>query len=347
MDRAGIQVLTAIDGAPSEIQVIPFGAHHTDKGDFVLDEESAEAVVNDFNSRQNDMVIDYEHQTLSGQEAPAAGWIKRLTFYPPSSPLAKGGKEGGGIWAAVQWTERARDYLSGREYRYLSPVFLKRLADNRVVRLINAALTNQPAIDGMVPLVNKGSVTPESSGGVPPGKEVRVMKRLLVMLGLPDDAGEDEAVSALEAVMSGFSEFRARVASAIGLSEGAALSEVAGTIMAMKQAEGRMSEIPELMGRISELKSRLAKKDACELVSAAMKQGKVTPAQREWAASYAETDPEGFKVFVSKAPEAVPMGEAAAAGASVPYAVDEMQAHVNSLLMVDEGIFRKHNKKEG
>jgi len=125
-----------------EIQLIPFGYHATSKGDFLLDDEALKLVVSTFDSQVNDLVVDYEHQTLSGKEAPAAGWIKKLM---------NRGKQG--LWGLVDWTDRSRDYLRRREYHYLSPVFLKRQSDSRVVRLLNAGLTNAPEIDGMEALV--------------------------------------------------------------------------------------------------------------------------------------------------------------------------------------------------
>jgi len=142
----------------SEIQLIPFGYHVTSKGDFLLDEEALKLVVNTFDSQVNDLVVDYEHQTLSGKEAPAAGWIKKL--------MNRGRQ---GLWGVVDWTERARGYLGRKEYRYLSPVFLKRQSDGRVVRLLNAGLTNAPEIDGMEALVvNKSGfgVTVQTSGAL-------------------------------------------------------------------------------------------------------------------------------------------------------------------------------------
>jgi hypothetical protein len=137
--------------APSEIQVIPAGYHTTPKGNFLCDNESAALVLQAFAGKSNDMVIDYEHQTLEGCQAPAAGWIKSM------KGLVNRGTEG--IWAVgVEWTDRARQLIANREYRYLSPVFLVRKSDNRVTQLINVALTNQPNIDGMVPLINKGGL---------------------------------------------------------------------------------------------------------------------------------------------------------------------------------------------
>lgn len=41
----------------------------------------------------------------------------------------------------------------------------------------------------------------------------------------------------------------------------------------------------------------------------ALKAGKITPAQEEWAKSYALKDLDDFKAFVEKAPQVVPMGE--------------------------------------
>ena len=145
-------VLSAkVYGPPAEIQVIPFGRHETANGPFVLDGDGVRDIIRDFESRQNEMVIDYEHQSLGSGEAPAAGWITRLV---------NRGEDG--LWAVVEWTRRARRYLEGREYRYLSPVFLKEADTGRVVRFLNAALTNTPAIDGMVPAIReelKGQLT--------------------------------------------------------------------------------------------------------------------------------------------------------------------------------------------
>ena len=360
----------AKESPPMEIQIIPFGEDiPTEKGPFTLDEEGAKAIILDFDAQKNDMVIDYEHRTLSGQEAPAAGWIKKLFAVIPASEEKDSGQAGTtkgqagmtekkapGIWAVVEWTDRAKQYLKNREYRYLSPVFLKRLSDNKVVRLINAALTNQPAIDGMEPIVNKGAETPDESGdvgarlGAPAkqGKEERIMKRLLEMLGLPETATEDEAVAVIRTMLD--TAAAAQVASkevlaALGLTEGASASEVTGTIIAMKQS---YEKAPDLTKRVSELEASAKKKCADELVETAMKEGKVTPAQKDWALSYAGRDPEGFKVFVSKAAVVVPMAEVAGAARSETGVapLDEMQMAVNKALGVSEEMFKKHAQKE-
>ena len=134
------------------------------------------------------------------------------------------------------------------------------------------------------------------------------MKKVLEMLGLKPEATEDEAVLALTA-LKGKAEkpeikqiMPKEVLEVLGLKEAASLSEVTGTILALKQP-GNVVSVQEFQS----LKRRLAEKERDELVALAMKVGKITGAQKEWADEYAMRDIEGFKVFVAKAPVVVPM----------------------------------------
>lgn len=361
--------MESLQAPPEEIQIIPYGTHETDRGAFSLGEEDMRGMVEDFGSRTNDMVIDYEHQSLSGGEAPAAGWIKRLI---------NRGRDG--VWAAVEWTPRAREYLGNREYRYLSPVFLKRLSDNRVVKLLGAALTNTPAIDGMVPIVNKEHMSsraaeqqfPKGHSGLvsesreapeqarldddcccataplrycsnKERKEERSMKKVLSALGLTAGATEEEALKALEALRKrGESPVPQTVLAELGLGADAGEGEVLGAVAAMRQAAGSLAAA---RAELAELRARLSRVEAEELVAGAMKAGKLTPAQGQWALSYAGRDPEGFKVFAARAPAVVPTGELEALNLGSPPA-GGMQISVNRLLMVSDEAFRKHSKKE-
>ncbi|MCG6552502.1 MAG: phage protease [Candidatus Magnetominusculus sp. LBB02] len=327
MTEKTIKLVNTIDGAvPSEIQIIPYGYHETDNGAFVLDEESMSAIIGDFKSRQNDMVIDYEHQTLAGTEAPAAGWIKDL--------IDKGTQ---GLWASVEWTEKARQYIAAKEYRYLSPVFIMRISDSKVVKLINAALTNQPGIDGMVPLVNKrvSGITEAQT------KEEGQVIKVLAALGLAGDATEADVLKAIDALKAKTQKTANKaVLDAIGLNEDAGESEVTGTIMAMKQAQDGYETIAN---KVRELEGKLAAKEADDLVALAMKDGKITPAQLDWATNYAKTDAAGFRVFVEKAPAVVVTKEIAGGekAGGTGDALDETQRSVNKQLGIDDAKFRE------
>lgn len=311
------------EGAPSEIQIIPFGRHQTDKGTFVLDEAGMSEIISEFEGRKNDMVIDYEHQTLGGAEAPAAGWIKRL--------MNRGAN---GLWACVEWTSRAKTYLGGREYRYLSPVFLKTETGDRVVQLINAALTNQPAIDGMVPVINSRSAmgNPKKEGGQ------KMDKILLEALGIEDTADSMEraltAIGAMRATLEGVRE-------ELGIGADAASSELLGTLVAMRQSHDQISG---LAGRVYELEALLTGREADELVTLAMREGKLTPAQKDWARQYAESDPEGFRVFAAKAARLVPLSDIPAGPAKLAHGIDEIQNRVNEYMGITAHAFSKYVK---
>ena len=62
---------------------------------------------------------------------------------------------------------------------------------------------------------------------------------------------------------------------------------------------------------VKALEEKLADRDAEEAVELALKGGKITPAQRAWAKEYALKSPDGFKAFLEKAPQVVPMSEIA------------------------------------
>jgi phage I-like protein len=317
---------------PEEIQVIPYGVKiNTPKGPFTCDEESAAAVIADFEAHKNQMVIDYEHQTLQGTEAPAAGWITKL--------IDKG-KEG--IWAVVNWTDRAKQYLINKEYKYVSPVVAQRKLDLKIVRLINVALTNQPNIDGMVPLVNKLDYQIQNNK-----KEEPKMKDLLKLLGLAEIATEADAIVAINKLMEAATKngtvivANKGVLTALGLAETATEAEVTGTIMAMKQSHDQVGALAQT---VKDLKDKLSLKDATEVVALAMKEGKITPAQKPWADEYAKNDLEGFKVFVAKAPVVVVMGKVVNEDKHVDGALDDTQIEINKMMGVDQETYKKYDK---
>jgi len=90
------------------------------------------------------------------------------------------------------------------------------------------------------------------------------------------------------------------------LKEDAGISEVKASILAFKQG---MKTSNDLAKEVKELKEKLLAKETEEIVEMALKEGKITPAQKEWALDYARKDIEGFKVYVQKAPQIVPVGD--------------------------------------
>ena len=142
---------------PHNFLLLKYGANvYTRDGkedSFRFDDASADALIAEFNSRSRDLVIDFEHSTLSGNEAPAAGWIDRLE------------KNAEGLCAHVKyWTDKAKDYLNKGEYRYFSPTLLFGRGGKSPDALHSVALTNHPALHGVDALVANDINPPDLSG---------------------------------------------------------------------------------------------------------------------------------------------------------------------------------------
>ncbi|WP_301665827.1 phage protease, partial [uncultured Alistipes sp.] len=91
----------------------------------------------------------------------------------------------------------------------------------------------------------------------------------------------------------------------LGLKAGAPAADVTAKIMELKT--GTIDGV-NLAEELKALKAQNAQRDADAAVEMALKAGKITPAQKEWATSYALSDPKGFAAFAEKAPQVVPMG---------------------------------------
>lgn len=295
-----------VSGAPETISVLPLGHVVSSKGEFEVDEESFEAMKAQIAQRGVDLVVDYEHQTLGGGQAPAAGWVKELIL------------DDGKIKARVEWTPKAREYLENKEYRYLSPVITVRKSDNKAMGMHSVALTNTPAIENMEPIVNSTNF----EGG---NSKMELVKMLAELLGLGEDATEQQVVEALKACVQENKSLKEKVEAEkqttveedkvvankqvcelLGLKAGAATADVAAAIMALKG--GVVGDV-NLKQKVQDLERTITSFRADEAVRMALKAGKITPAQEEWAKSYALKDLEDFKAFVEKAPQVVPMGE--------------------------------------
>ena len=268
---------------PEIIRILPIGEVKSRKGDFIVDDESVELIKLYFSGRKVDLVIDYEHQSLDNTQAPAA------------------------VTAKVKWTDKAEEYLRNREYRYLSPVVLIRKSDRKAVAVQSVALTNTPAIDGMFPVVN--SLTGDDDNEEPKEEKMDI-KELRVLLGLDENATEEDVKKKIAEIKEN-AEKQAEeesipvansvVLSLLGLDEKAKTEDVVTAVMSFNSHKADEEK--------EELKKKLEEREADDLVQTALKDGRISAAQKEWAKTYALSDKEGFKNFLSKAPSTVPMGK--------------------------------------
>ena len=107
----------------------------------------------------------------------------------------------------------------------------------------------------------------------------------------PDKDGETQAVA--NSVILGL----------LGLPDSAKTEDVAGKIMALKAgADSQQQEITDALNRLKD-------REAEDAVMTALKAGKITAAQKDWAKAYALKDRTGFDSFIEKAPAVVPVGK--------------------------------------
>ncbi|MEM5790244.1 MAG: phage protease, partial [Syntrophobacteraceae bacterium] len=263
-----------------------------------------------------------------------------------------------------EWTTKAREYLANKEYRYFSPVFYTSKATKRLVALVRVALTNAPRLRGIEPIVSKQTD--------PGGTDMEFLKRIAKLLGLPETANEEQVSAALTS-LQGIADYFKSVASSVGLAETASKDDVTRAISGLRQktqvvackdvldalglqADSKTNEVvatihalrqrPDatLAQEFASLKTKLAERDRDDLVTAALKEGKITPAQKEWADAYALRDAEGFRLFVAKAPQVVPTTPVVPkkddkAGS----ALDETQLNINKMLGISDETWKKYN----
>ena len=285
--------------APEWVRLLPLGEVTLGDGreGFTVDEAALAAIAAGFRERGLDLVVDYEHQSLSGEKAPAAGWIKELEA------------RGDGLWMRVEWTETARRHITSKEYRYFSPVLRIEPETRRPVRLLHGALTNTPAMNDLLPLAAKLAILRPAAAcaaGYSFQEENVMKKQLMELLGITGEQPDEEILSLADARLKLAGALQ-EIGEILGLPAAeATTAKIKGAILALKQGQDALARVQtELAG----LKSDLAARDAQALVDEALKAGKVTPAQKDWALKYAREDAEGFKTFVAQAPKVVPVNE--------------------------------------
>lgn len=297
-----------------EIQVFPAGEFRASDGrpqdvdTWRMDGDIARALIERFSARQRRLVIDYEHQTLAaktnGQPAPASGWMKSLEW-----------REGKGVFALVDWTKRAKAHIDAEEYLYISPVFTYD-EQGRPQDILHAALTNDPALDNMdaVRLAAASALAfGIAHGGAQPNpaqspKEIpmdQLLKALLALLNLPDDATEEQILAKLNEYTAKAKQDADQVAALTG-----EVKEKEKEVVALKSNAGNPDPAKWVpIGVISEMQEQIAAlaegnraREVEELVTVALSSHKLIPSMKGWATELGMKDPAQLRAYLDKAP---------------------------------------------
>lgn len=271
--RLALNVELPAGELPEWVELLPAGEMVMGRDGRTWRNSNPHGVVEHFVARNVDLVIDWEHasehRAPNGQDAPAAGWVKELAVRE------------GAVWGRVEWTEKAAEQLQRKEYRYLSPVFLFTRDENQIVRLSSAGLTNQPNL--ALKALNQQTHQ----------EDFPVWKDLLKKLGLPEDATEAQAITALNQVQADLETAKNREATP-SLDKYVPRAD-------FDQAQTRAANAEQTLKTLKKEREDEAIDTA---INQALEDGKIAPATVDYHKAQCRTEGglERFKTFVESAP---------------------------------------------
>ncbi|HHQ4673289.1 TPA: phage protease [Aeromonas veronii] len=296
----GLAVLDAALGPSADgwYQLLPVGPFKARDGrpfdvpggHWQLDKSIATTLINRAKALGQDILIDYDHQTLhiekTGKEAPAAGWFNGDEIE---------WREGLGLFIKPRWTDRAAALVAAKEYRFLSAVFPYD-AQGRPLELRMAAITNDPGVVGMQALAALSALPASQPGQLAnPSKETsmnELLKKLLAKLGI--ELTGDPTDEQLQKALTELDSLQASAKKAPELE--AALTAEKASLAALKAQPGGQVDLAQfvpvatynaLVTQVASLSAKVETTDAATLIKEARTQGKVVAAEEEYLTAYA------------------------------------------------------------
>lgn len=269
--------------------------------------------------------IDYGH-AMEGEDASAAlaaGWITDLE--------ARSGE----VWGKVAWTTEGERRVTGREYRYLSPVFAHpREGEKRVLFIQRAGLTNLPNL--IMQSVNSSQASTQEN-------DVDLLKRIAAALGLSEQADEATVLarcSSLQGAQAGLT----KVAASVDLAASATADEIVTAVQAASRPDPARYVPIDQFTQVSQALQVAQKKEGAAAVDQLIRDGKLAPAQRDWAISYHAQDAKGFEAYTAGLAVILKPGaeERTAEETTAAHGLDESQLAICSQLGVAPEDFKKN-----
>ena len=262
------------DAAPEWIQLLPPGPRVAGRDGRAWRLEDPAAVAAASRASGHDLPLDWEHATElrapRGEAAPAAGWLTALQA------------RDGGVWGQVAWTERGREAVARREYRYVSPVFQYDRATKAIRRLTSAALTNRPNL--ALTALNREEDKPVNE----------LLDKLRQALGLATDAGEEAILAAANQLRTDLETARNRAA-----------TPDLERFVPRADHDAALNRATAAEGKLAAAAREAREAEIAAAVEEALRAGKITPAAKDYhlAQCRAEGGLDRFKAYVEAAPE--------------------------------------------
>jgi len=295
----------------NELQLLPAGqfcardGRPADVPFWNIDAALAQVLIDAAAARETPYVIDYEHQTLlakkTGNPAPAAGWFSKLEW-----------RDGVGLFAIdVKWTDRASAMIAASEYRFASPVIGYDKTTGAVTALYMAAITNDPAIDGMDEVLLSAATLHFSLPNPTPLSQENPMDELLEqlrwMLNLPLTSTPDDVKAELQKLIGMIKEDPTAAAAASFDLKGY-LAAQRTSIVSLSSAEPDptkyvpIAAMQAVQAQLASLSSETNAGRIDKLVKDALSAGKLLPQQEAWARSLGAKDMAALSAFIDQAP---------------------------------------------
>jgi phage I-like protein len=280
------------------IPLAKLGRWFKGKLQFSITRADVSTIVANFRKRAADVVIDYDHGTEyaagSGQPVPASGWLKEIEPETDGSGI---------LWGLAEFTAKAREMLRAKEYKYVSSVINwgardKTSGEQQGATITSVALTNVPVLEQMpaIALSEAGWVVEESTER----REAMVKKLILA----------DRAACTARAILEDGTE---TVLSVEGLTP-----EVQPKVIQLsdvkRATDGRFD-----FAALSESEHSIAPEvframTVQQELDAAVKEGKITPAERPAIEVLALNDLPKFREFVAGRKKQIDLSETGLSG---------------------------------
>ncbi|KAA0683348.1 phage protease [Roseomonas genomospecies 6] len=254
------------DGAaPEWVQLLPVGRFQPNDGraGWVLRDVSKVVAASLAAAPKGILAIDYDH--AADLAAPKGGMAPAAGWIKELSARADG------IWGRVEWTKAGASAIADKEYRFISPSFLH-TKDGIVTRIVGAGLTNRPALPGLPALASFQGSTMDP-----------ILVAVLEALGLPKTADQAAVIDAITKLKDGSVTATA-----------AAVPDPARYVPRAMYDEATMA--------LASVRSNLTDEQTVAKVEAAIRDGKLTPAQRDWGLAICRQNPASFDEFSRTAP---------------------------------------------
>ncbi len=254
---------SAIDGRP----------HDVPGGKWKMSADIASRLIAKASLRVNEMVIDYEHQTLkadeNGKPAPAAGWFKDMQYRP-----------GKGLFIKPTWLSAAQTAIDALEYRYLSAVFPYDKRTGEPLDIQMAALTNYAGLDGMEPLAALAAKRfPNPQTGENPMDPL--LQQMLATLGITIADGATPTAEQGQAALTALTALRTRADSVDDLTtQVAALKASPGNIDLSKYVP--IATYNGVVGELAVLRQQTTTDNVDSLIDKAFEDGRIVASEKDY-----------------------------------------------------------------